>query len=268
MAWVDEWVSDEDVLRAQLGQFGLGSLAGMVLEMLKDPNASDEYIIAKIRETPEYQARFPAMKALKEANRAISEQAYIEYETTIRESARLAGVPEAMFTGEYIGEMLKVGVSAREFQQRLGMASAAALTAPPEVKQALRDLYGLEQSDLTTYWLDPDEALPLLVQRQQAAELAGAGLRNNITISREYAERLAAEGVATSEGARGFEAAAAQMGLVGEQGVAGQDIIEAQFGDVEARRKVERAARSRTGRFEGGGGAAEGQQGIVGLAEM
>lgn len=266
MAWTDPWATNADVLRAQLDEYGLGSLTTMVLGLLADPGATDAYILEQIRKSDAYRQRFPAMEALRQAGRAISEEAYREYEESVRETAKMSGIPESMFSSAYIANMMTNGVSAREFQQRIGLAAAAALTAPAETKQALRDLYGLEQSDLTTYWLDPDEALPLLVQRQQAAEIAGAGLRNNVAISREYAERLTAQGVATSDAARGFEAVAAQTGLTGEQGLTEQELIEAQFGDAQAGLRVEQARKSRRGSFEGGGGAAEAQQGVVGLA--
>jgi hypothetical protein len=262
-----DWATDEDVLRSQLDAFGLGNLTKFVLGMLSDPNVTDDYIMAKIRQTQEYANRFPAMADLKAAGKGLSEQSYIDYERTVAESAQQAGLPGAMFDSTYIAKMLKSDVSPAEFQKRIGMASAAAYTAPEETRRALQDMYGMSQADLTAYWLDPDQALPILTLRQQAADIAGTGLRNDITISRQYAEDLAKQGITQSESSRGFETAASVQGLSSGSGeTASQDeLVRSQFGDVAAQQKVQRVASSRTARFAGGGQASESQSGVSGL---
>lgn len=262
-----DWATNRDVLRSQLDEFGLGSLTDFVLNLLTDPNATDEYILAQIRTTQEYADRFPAMADLRAAGKGISEQSYIDYERTIAESAQAAGLPGGMFTSDYIAKMLRSDVDPAEFQQRIGMAAAAAYTAPQETRQALQDLYGIGQAELTAYWLDPDAALPVLTLQRQAADLAGAGLRQDIAISREYAESLVKEGVAQSEAQRGFEQAAALRGLSAGMGetASEDDLVRSQFGDTDARRRVQRVSSSRTGRFAGGGQAAEGRSGLEGL---
>lgn len=262
-----DWATNADVLRAQLDDFGLGSLTNFVLNLLNDPNATDEYILAQIRGTTEYAQRFPAMADLKAAGKAISEQSYIDYERTVRESAQQAGIPASMFDSEYVAKMLRSDVSPSEFQKRIGMAAAAAYTAPEETRRALQDLYGIGQADLTAYWLDPDAALPVLTLRQQAADIAGTGLRNEIAISKQYAEELVKQGTTQSEAARGFESAAGVQGLTAGRGETAtqDDLVRSQFGDQQARQKVQRVASTRTAQFAGAGQAVEGQSGVSGL---
>jgi hypothetical protein len=82
-------------MRGLMDQLGLGSLMGKITEYVQDGYDGDA-IMALIRTTPEYAARFPAMKTLAAKGRAISEAEYIEYESAAATFERQYGLPAGM----------------------------------------------------------------------------------------------------------------------------------------------------------------------------
>jgi hypothetical protein len=257
-----------DVIKVMLDQYGLGTLGDWALAKYQN-GESIEQIMAEARQTPEYQARYPAMAELARQGRAISEAAYINYETTIRDLSQQYGVPTAMYaTPQGIAKMLVNGVSATEANERFQLAAVGAYSAPAEVKQAYQNLYGLSGGDLIATYLDPDKALPLLERQAAAAQIAGAAYRQQTTADVTEAERLASQGVTYDQAVAGYGQAQAYQGLDFAAGMATtrDDRVAAAFGDAQAQRRVKQAQEARDAAFQGGGGLAAGTAGVAGLA--
>ena len=260
-------LSAKALISGFLSQAGLSSLADWAWCKYLD-GVPVEQIMLDLRATPEYKTRFPAMAQLAAEGRAITEADYIGYEQTVAQLLQQYGIPKAMYDSpSAIAEMLVGDVSPSEVQSRLQLAATAAYQAPPEVRNAMLNDYGLGQQDLTAIYLDPDRALPVLQQQWATAQVQGAGTIQGIDVGKLTAEQLAQRGVSFTEALTGFGNVNATAGLGAGFGetAAQQERIAAQFGDTAAQRQVQRVQASRIARNSGGGSAAETSAGVVGL---
>ena len=165
-------------------------------------------------------------------------------------------------------DLLTNEVSASELNDRVLLASSAAIQAPDEVKNTFMDYYGISAGGLTAYFLDPNKATPLL-EKQYAATLVGTeAARQGVGIDVFGAENLANLGVSQEQAREGFGRVAGAMSLTQGRGdvVTQQQLISGTFGqDEQSLQAIERAARGRTGRFLQGGQFAASNQGVTGL---
>lgn len=255
-----------NTIKGVLESMGMMSLYNRVVGFVQEGYEPDA-IMVLIRTTPEYKARFPAMEALTAKGRAISEAEYIAYEQTASGLERRYGLPEGMLMGS-VTQLLTNEVSASELNDRVLLASAAAIQAPREVKDTFRQYYGIDDGGMTAYFLDPNKATPLL-EKQYAASLIGTeATRQGVGIDVFGAENLQSLGITQEQARTGFGNVAASRGLTEGRGdtVTQETLIQGQVaGNEQAQREIERAAQGRLGRFQGGGEFLQTQQGVVGL---
>lgn len=267
--------SAQDILAAYLKAYGLESLAtwawnSYTMSGVTDMDAFTPILRAELPKQKAFIDRFPAYNEMLAAGKGISIEEYVKYEKDLTKAANFYGLPAGFVEDrDYIKKIMLADVSADEFAERAQLARDNALNAPAETTQALKDLYGMSDGDLTAFWMDPDKAMPLLQRRSAAATLAGVGLRNSITISQAEAERLAAQGVTVAQGTQAFSQVAEQQALQAGYGETATqaELVAGAFGDVQAAKKVERVTKSRTGQFADAGGAQTGQTGVVGLGK-
>lgn len=258
----------KSIIRSFLSQYGLESLGDWAWDQYLN-GASVEQIMLDIRERPEYKQRFPAMEQLAQAGEAISEIDYINYEKTTRQLLQQYGITPGLYdTPEGIAQLLINRVSTVEVNARLQQAAAAAYSTPQEVLDGLRAMgYDLQAGSLASFYLDADRALPLIEQQYRAAQVYGAAAQQKIALDVSEAERLAKQGISWQQAQEGFRNVAATAALAsGEGETVGQGTrVAAAFGDQAALEATTRVQKGRRARFAGSGGAAESQQGAVGL---
>ena len=256
-------------MRGIMTQYGLGSLMGKIEGYVRDGYTDPDAIIALIRTTPEYAARFPAMKELARQNRGISEAEYISYETEAQGYERMYGLPAGMLTNaDTISNLLTKAVSARELQERVTMAAAGAFQTSAEVKNTFKNFYGIDSGGLTAYFLDPDKATPLLTKQYASAQIGAEAAMQGVDVGMSLAEQLNVAGVSRDEARLGFGAVAGEAGLSAGPGdvVSQADLIKGNLlNDETAKQNKARAVGGKLGKFQGGGEFLQTQQGSVGL---
>jgi len=252
------------LLTNTFNEYGLGSLIPKIIGYAQQ-NYNSDAIAALLRETPEYQARFPAMKALAQKGRAISEGAYIAYERTASGLERQYGLPQGMLMNN-ITQMLTNEVSIEELNERVLLASSASVYAPEALKESFRNFYGVDA--LTSYFLDPTIATPLLQKQYATAQIGAEASRQNVNLQLQTAAQLQELGISQEQARSGFQQVRRFEGLSAGRGdtVDQSRMIQGVFGDQEAGKDIERAQASRLGRFQGGGGFVAEREGVSGLA--
>lgn len=253
-------------MKALLTEMGLTSLYDRTVSFIKDGYDADAVMVL-IRTTPEYKQRFPAMEALAAKGRAMSESEYIEYERTAANLERRYGLPQGMLTGS-VTDLLTNEVSASEMNDRVILASAAAIQAPADVRSQFRDFYGIDDGGMTAYFLDPQKATPLLEKQYAAALIGVEAARQGVGVDVFGAENLASLGITQEEARTGFGQVARAQPLTQGRGdvVTQQELMSGTFQqNEEALRNIERASRARVGRFQGGGQFAGEREGVTGL---
>lgn len=273
-----------NVLSTYLSRYGLGSLTQFTYDLIakNEINTSNpDALIAKIRERPEYMARFPANEArVKAGLPELDPASYIaleqQYLTTLRSNA----LPDNFYDNpaEDFRKFIEGDVSPAELQARIENGYNAVKDADPAVKDQMRALYGVSEGELAAYFIDPERTRPLLqakqLQRQaQAANIAARGLeQGNIQLTTQLAEELASRGITGPQAQAGF----AQIGALGEltqtfageQALTTEDYIGAAFGyDVQAQQNIEKRRRGRIAEFQAGGGFARTQGATQGATQ-
>jgi hypothetical protein len=209
------------------------------------------------------------MASLIAKRRAITEADYIGYERTAAALEQQYGLPRGMIMGN-VTNLLENEVSLTELNDRVVLASAAAIQAPEEVKQTFRDFYDIDTGGLTAYFLDPQVAAPLL-EKQYATTLIGTeARRQGIGIDVYSAENLQELGVSQEQARTGFQQVRRGQPLTEGRGdiVSQQQLVEGTFGaSEESRQAIERAAGGRVGRFQQGGSFVAKTEGVTGLQQ-
>lgn len=259
-----------NVLSTYLNRYGLGSLTQFTYDLIargEINTANPDALVAKIRERPEYIARFPANEARVKAGLSeLDPASYIALEQQYLATLRANSLPTNFYDNpaEDFRKFIEGDVSPAELQARVENGYNAVRDADPAVKNQMRQLYGVTEGELAAYFIDPERTRPLLqakeLQRQaQAANIAARGLeQGNIQLTTALAEELVSRGVTGAQAQAGF----AQIGALGElaqtftgeTALTTEDYIGAAFGyDVEAQQAIERRRRQRVGEFQGGG---------------
>jgi len=288
-----------DIIRSALTAYGLeGLLDDIELDLIGtwQSTANMDAVWARVQTSQTYRDRFPAMQALADAGRAITEATYVALERQYASILSMYGMPATFYDdASDFGSLIAGDVSPQEFQQRVGLASESALSVTPEVKQQLEDYYGITQEDLTAYYLDPERAANVFEERErlESARIGGIAVETGLgPIARQTAERLRQTGVTEQEARRGFQevaastlteetaseggyidpktgrpmAVAAVVGAKLPGDITQEEAIDARFGtDVEAQRRIEGRRQRRLAEFSQSGGPAMTRGGYTGL---
>jgi hypothetical protein len=168
-------VKASDRLTAMFDGVGLGSLAKFINQRIME-DVSEEAVLLELYDQPEYQARFPGMKALRSKGKTITEAEYIKDEKAFTQTARFFDLPVGFYdTPDDFGKLIGNLVSPKEFQDRLQVGQDLGRAMSPGVKTQLQELYNIGEGGITAYVLDSDRALPLLQKQAKAAQFVGFG---------------------------------------------------------------------------------------------
>lgn len=266
------------ILQGTLSRYGLESLVDKVWQLYTDETLSADSDIDIIgdalRETPEFQRRFPAnAQRVKAGLPELSVREYIGLERGYENAMRGSGLPSGFYDDPSdFSNFIASNTSVSEVQSRVNEGFRAVSESNPQVITQMKNLYGVSEGDLAAYFLDPERALPLITRQARAAQIAAEGQRQaGIQISAQQAEAIARENISQTQIQTGFEQIQ-QMEelfnpLAGEGDVISkEEAVGAAFGtNAAARQRVETRQRQRRAAFGGGGTFATGQSGVVGL---
>lgn len=231
-----------------LGQSFLDSLMKSIDQVYADNVApTDAQILNSIYNSEAYQQRFAANEIIKKrmangegrpGDRLLTPSEYVKTEAAYREIMSEAGLPAGFYdqTEDFTKFIAELGTSVSEITERVNIAKQALQNADAQIKQSLKDYYGLTESDMVAYLLDPEKAFQVVNSRfryttAQAkemyakAEVGGAALRAGMVggITEKYAEEITKAGKqqlaeeAFQKSARSQKDYSRLMGLYGEQ---------------------------------------------------
>lgn len=269
---------EEAGLRRLLEQAGLSDLFREAWPHFKgeaggDYNITYDWLVT----TPTYKAKFPAMEWLRQNNQPIKNEAqYLAYTQEVSTAMTRAGIPADFWNEpEDFAKFMRNGWSVEEVQGAVGMAQQAVLSMPADMRETMSRYWGINNGDLTAWYLDPDKKGGDLIQRKAQTAIANVGS----TVGRSAFGALTRE---ESEGLfrSGVEADAAAGVLAGANPLLAETAAEERQGTDLTRRTALEAAGSQTGAaaqqllkrrqsrqsaFEGGGGGVTGGAGTTGL---
>ncbi len=190
------------VIRGLATDYGLMSLYDKMVGFITD-GYNAEAIMSLIRDTSEYKTRFPAMAALMGKGRAITENDYINYERNAAQLEQMYGLPKGMVLNN-VTALLTNEVSGDELRDRVVLSSAASVSAPQQLKDSLRNFYGIDSGGLAGYFLDPAIATPILEKQFATAVIGSEALRQDVNLGLDIASNLQEMGVSPRSSTRRF----------------------------------------------------------------
>lgn len=276
-----------DVIRRTLAFYGLQDLSALIEKNFRDQvitgNDDINSIGVKLADTPEFQARFPANKMLKDQGKQqYSVADYIQLESSYRRTLQSRGMPAGFYDQPSDFQSFIVNdVSPDELAGRIDQGYQAVRNAPANVVNEFKRLYGATEGDLAAYFIDPERARPTFdryeAERQaRAAQIsAQAQQQAQMELDRQTAETLSRAGISTQEAQAGFaelgqtqelfRATAAEQ-AAGQTSISEAEQIAGTFGtNAAARQAIASRRRRRQAEFEAGGGLTTTQQGVTGL---
>ena len=256
--------SAKAIISNLLSEYGLDSLTDFVNNLITTEDiVSGDVILGRIRMTEQYKKRFAGNAARRAAGfNALSEAQYIGLENTYRQIMRASGLPQGFYDqAEDFNALIGGDVSAAELSSRVNEGYLAVQQANPQVITEMRRLYGVDDSMLAAYFLDPAKATPMLLRQARAAQIAGeATLQAEQQITAATAEELAVAGITQQQARQGFQTIAGAeelfVALPGttEEAISEQEQIAGVFGTSgAAQQRIRRRSRERQAAFEAGG---------------
>jgi hypothetical protein len=179
--------------------YGLGSLSKYILEYVTQGYSQDT-ISLMLQNTPAYIQRFAGNGERAQKGLAILSPAdYMSLEDSYYQIVQSAGLPQGFYDSPkdwttWIGN----DVSPSEIQTRVNMAQVATQSAPPDLVQAL-GVMGVPTTALTAYFLDDKNALPMIQQSYNSAQIGASALRNGLAMDPTRAATFAQMGISVAQ---------------------------------------------------------------------
>jgi len=254
------------ILDRTLARYGLATLLSWATEAIV-LGWSDDQILLELYERPEFNARFPAIKAREAAGYPpINPEEYLQYEDMMMGLSTMWGMG---ITKTQIDNMISNNVSPKEGEERVNLAAAAVFEDDSETRSEIQRMYGVGVGDLINYWMDPKRTMGVLQQQYRSAQIAGTSLRAGYgQISEQQAQRLLQTGMSREQSLTGFSQLVAneelfKSSIETEADITRDQQVELLAGDTTLNKELESRASRRLAEYQGGGGFAAGQTGFA-----
>jgi hypothetical protein len=255
-----------DILNNMLSTYGLGSLTGVLKDILLQGITDQNEISLKLQATDQWKQRFAGNEMLRQKGLPVLDVAqYLSVEQSYAQVMKNYGLPAGFYDDPHdFANFIGNSVSANELQQRAAMYADVARREDPALKEQLSAM-GLSQGDLLAYMMDPTRAAPLIQQKYQTALIGGAARRAGITPDTSYAQHLADLGISEQQAAQGYGQIAQELpteqrlGQIYNDSIQQSDLESETFdgnGAVTAKKK--RLASQERAAFSGSSGVGQG----------
>lgn len=192
-----------DVLRAEMDALGLAALVEPLRGLIQKDVSPSEFAV-ELRQSEAYKNRFIANEGrLKKGLRVLTPGEYLRVEDAYRQTLRTYGLKQ-FDNDQYVRQFIENDISAAELSDRVATAVQRVQNADPAISRTLRDYYGIGQTDLVAYVLDPNQQLQKIQRQVAAAEIGVAARKQGLEAGVTVAEQLAAQGITEAQAQKGY----------------------------------------------------------------
>jgi hypothetical protein len=196
----------QDIIAILTDRFTRYKLEGLIptIKKLATEGATEATITLELQNTDTYKQRFKANDVrIKKGLSVLTPAEYLNVEDGYRQVLRAYGLKQ-FDTDAYVQQFIGNDVSPTEFSNRVVTAVQRVQNADPAISQQLRDYYGIGQTDLVAYALDPEQNFQKIERQVAAAEIGVAAARQGLTAGVAVSEQLAAQGLTQAEAQKGY----------------------------------------------------------------
>jgi hypothetical protein len=262
------------ILQEVFASYGLDSLASEIEGYMREGLGTGEATI-RLKQSKAYTDRFKGNELRRASGfNVINEAEYLDLENSYSQTLKAYGIQDYFGVGvtpaqrlarqQSMAEVIGKDISAVEFKDRVSTAVDRVKMADPGTKAAFQNFYGVGETELVKYFLDPVKSLVNLKEKATAAEIGGAAIGQNLPATMASAEELARFGINREQAQAGYSTiaqelpTAAKLGQIyDEEGITyGQaEAEQATFkGLASAKRKKERLVEKEKASFQGSSG--------------
>ena len=219
----------------------------------------------------DYTQRFAGNEARKKAGlNVLDEGEYLKLENSYSATLKSYGLgnmlsPKASENQAKFATWIGNDVSSTEFKDRIDLAATRVINMDPAIQKNFMEYYPeVSKSDLISYFLAPDETLPLLKTKVTASEIGAAAGQQGLAVGKNRAEEFAKMGETYAQAQADYSKVAEVLptgqklsSIYGEEGIAyGQNVAEDEFikNDAAAKLKRNRLASKERAMFQGDSG--------------
>jgi hypothetical protein len=258
------------LLKETFRLYDLEELFPAIDKLMKD-DVGPEQAALLLKTDPRYNAVYVQRFAGNEARRkaglnVLSEAEYLTLEDSYSSTLKAYGLPAQLGSDRksrqsQMANLIGSDISATEFKGRIQTVVDRVENADPSIKSAMTNFYGIKDSDLVSYFLNPEQNLPKLQEKVTAAEIGAAASAQSLATSKDAAEGLARFGITKEEARSGYATigevmpTASKLGQIyGDQytqETAEQEVFK---GLASAKRKRQQLAEREVASFSGSSG--------------
>jgi hypothetical protein len=266
------------LLEAAFKEYGLESLVPVIRGYMEADLGSEQAKL-KLKTEPIYKQRFKGneLRVSKGFN-ALSEVDYLELENDYSETLNSYGLSDYFGVAtdavtraarqQKMADVIGNNISALEFKDRIKTVVTRVNMSDANVKSELKAFYGITDTDLVKYFLNPAEGTDRLKEKVTAAEISAASITQGLgRTSLGTAEELARLGIDRAEALAGYSNIAEYLptaeklsSIYKEQGITYNKTTgeEEEFkGLASAKRKRERLKQAETDTFSASPGISQ-----------
>jgi hypothetical protein len=262
------------LLKDVFASYGLVELADQISGYMKEGIGTGEATI-RLKQSQPYKDRFYGNELrLASGRNVINEAEYLDLENSYSQTLKAYGLQDYFGVGatpterknrqKAIANVIGADISAVEFKDRVSTAVDRVKMADPATKNAFQQFYGIGETELAKYFLDPTKTLVTLKEKATAAEIGGAAIGQGLPATAASAEDLARFGISREQAQIGYSTIAEELptasklgNIYSETGTTyGQaDAESATFkGLASAKRKKEKLVATEQASFQGSSG--------------
>jgi hypothetical protein len=264
------------LLKDVFASYGLVELADQISGYMKEGIGTGEATI-RLKQSQPYKDRFYGNELrLASGRNVINEAEYLDLENSYSQTLKAYGLQDYFGVGatpterknrqKAIANVIGADISAVEFKDRVSTAVDRVKMADPATKNAFQQFYGIGETELAKYFLDPTKTLVTLKEKATAAEIGGAAIGQGLPATAASAEDLARFGISREQAQIGYSTIAEELPtatklgqIYDEEGITyGQTEAEqATFKQLaSAKRKKEQLVSREKAAFQGSSGVA------------
>jgi hypothetical protein len=202
----DQQMQRQSIISIMSDRLTRYNLTGLIptIKRLAQEGATESTITLALQETEDYQRRFKANQdRIKKGLQVLTPAEYLNLEDSYRQTLRAYGLNQ-FDTDDYVSQFISNDVSAAELSNRVVTAVQRVRNADPAIARTLRDYYGIGDTDLVAYVLDPNQQFPKIQTQVAAAEIGTAARMQGLQPGVAVSEQLARQGVTQAEAQRGY----------------------------------------------------------------
>ena len=265
------------LLQNIFNSYGLSELAAEIEGYMKEGLGTGQATL-KLKQSKAYKDRFKGNELrLASGFNIINEAEYLDLENSYSQTLKAYGIQDYFGVGataaqrltrqQAMAEVIGKDISAVEFKDRVSTSVDRVKNADPGTKKAFQDFYGVGETELVKYFLDPVKSLVSLKEKATAAEIGGAAIGQNLPATMTSAEDLARFGINREQAQIGYGRIAEELPTASKLGniysesgtIYGQiDAEQATFKELaSAKRKKERLKQLEESSFKGSAGVGD-----------